>query len=209
MNLDDLQKQWNDSSSQSKTPLVSVNFTKPTNNAVSIIQKNMRNEFWIQLFCFAFIGFLAHYLRLSNETQAFFYIVYPVMLTIAGYYLYKFSKFYQSTLVMDYNMKDNLQKLYYELKLHIEMYKAYNYNLSIFLFPLLGMLIIQDLFTNPLKSIYDYLSTHTIGFQEILLTIAALVTITLLTELIIRQWVQMYYGKYLSQIEKTIKDLEE
>lgn len=209
MNLDDLQKQWQQQPAGHFQLPTQLDSLKKAHTPVEKIRKNMKNEFWFQLAGLAVLAAAPMLMKSSREFLLIYYAFLPVVLAISGYYLFRFFRFYQDSIRMDLDTRKNLYRFYYEMKLNIEAYKAFNYSIGIFLIPLGLLFVLQDKFPDPFLAIHQYLSTHTIGTTQVLIVAVVLVAAVFLIDMMARIWVEKYYLPYVRQIEGVLNELEE
>ncbi|SDM99282.1 hypothetical protein [Siphonobacter aquaeclarae] len=208
MNLDDLQKQWQQQPDEHIQLPVQLDSLKKARNPVEKIRQNMKNEFWFQLIGLLVISLAPALMKSSREFLVIYYSFLPVVLAISGYYLTRFFRFYRDTIRMDMDTRKNLYRFYFEMKLNIEAYKAFNYCIGIFLIPLGLLFALQDKFPDPFLSIHRYMSTHTIGTEQVIIVAVVLLTAVVVIDLIARVWVEKYYAPYVRQIEAVLNELE-
>ncbi|MBO9641049.1 MAG: hypothetical protein J7576_22960, partial [Siphonobacter aquaeclarae] len=181
---------------------------KKARNPVEKIRQNMKNEFWFQLIGLLVISLAPALMKSSREFLVIYYSFLPVVLAISGYYLTRFFRFYRDTIRMDMDTRKNLYRFYFEMKLNIEAYKAFNYCIGIFLIPLGLLFALQDKFPDPFLSVHQYMSTHTIGTEQVIIVAVVLLAAIVVIDLIARVWVEKYYAPYVRQIEGVLNELE-
>lgn len=208
MNLDDLQKQWQQQPDEHIQLPVQLDSLKKARNPVEKIRQNMKNEFWFQLIGLLVISLAPALMKSSREFLVIYYSFLPVVLAISGYYLTRFFRFYRDTIRMDMDTRKNLYRFYFEMKLNIEAYKAFNYCIGIFLIPLGLLFALQDKFPDPFLAIHQYMSTHTIGTYQVITVAVVLLAAIVVIDVIARIWVEKYYSPYVRQIEGVLNELE-
>lgn len=161
----------------------------------------MREEGGLQVIGLCFLSMLPRIFTLSPMATIGYYSLYAVLVAICGYYLYKFYRFYQQLSTADLSTREHLYSTYYEIKVHIEMYRSYTY---IILVMMLGFATLYGLIDAPflLKRIEEKLRINAVlGIAAFFVTVVTLLAVA--TECTL----ESYYGKYLKEIRRQITDL--
>lgn len=210
MNFDELQKQWNNQSSDGVQ--INKESLHKTKSIIEKVNNNFKNEFIIWIICLIFL-IIVPFIKFYNITGilAFFYFffVFQIFISSISYYR-KFYAFRKSTKENDsFKSKENILKTYYELKFAVESYRAACY----FLIPqMLGLYFI--LFTREKAEFYlDKVLelNNTINEEPLFIIKIVLIGISMLIFVIaLSEWmINYYYGKNLKQLKKVIEDFEE
>lgn len=129
MNFDELKNQWmNERVPLESLPELSISL-KHSNNAIDKVRKNMRMDF-LGLICMTSIGLLAlvlipQFFFVHHIITFILWSFFILFLVLAGYFVYKFCKFYNRSYHLDYNLKDNLWWFYYELRSFVDFYYTF------------------------------------------------------------------------------------
>jgi hypothetical protein len=125
-----------------------------------------------------------------------------MMVAVTAYYFLKFYKFYTKMEDSSLQTTQNLLKTYYDLRLHIEMYKSLNYILYPFVFLMMVMLQ-KERFAAELSHL-----DSPEGWPFITVVSLTIGLSTLLLIVFTNQWVNSLYGKYARQVKQILNDLE-
>ncbi|NML41302.1 hypothetical protein HHL17_29180 [Chitinophaga sp. G-6-1-13] len=175
--------------------------TPATNQPVNKIRKNMRQEGILQIISLIFLAALPRYFVLSPLVMVGYYCLYAILVSVSGYYLYKFYQFYQRLSTANLSTKEHLYGAYYEIRIHLEMYRSFTY---IILVLMLGFATLYGLVDTPhiLKSIQDKLNVN-----GIIVLAVALTGVVTLIGIVTECTLESYYGRYVKEIRQQIADL--
>ena len=205
MNFDELQKQWNNQSTEDVQ--INKESLHKTKSIVEKVNKNIRNEL---IFCLFSIVFLVAIpiidQKYINGYLAFFYyfILFQIFICSLTYYK-KFYLFKKSTQNQDaLQSKENIIKMYYDLRFAVESYRSACY----FLIPQI-MVLYFILFSNDKTETYF---NQIINFKEtfennpnLIFKIFGIGIFLLVLVIIFSEWmINQYYGKYLKQIKNIL-----
>ncbi|WP_177762226.1 hypothetical protein [Flavobacterium sp. I3-2] len=209
MNFDELQKQWNNQSTDDIQ--IKKESLYKTKSIISKVNKNIKNEFFLWVICMLFLVIVPYIdLYKVNGISAFFYyfILFQLLICSISYYR-KFYAFRKSIKENDsFKSKENILKMYYELKFAVASYRAACY----FLIPqALGLYFI--LFSDGKSEIYlnKIIKLNNTFLEEPLFILKiVLIGITLLIFVVaLSEWmINFYYGKSLKQLKKVIEDFD-
>lgn len=168
---------------------------------LSRIRKNMREEGGLQVIGLCFLAVLPRFFTLSPMATAGYYSLYAVLVAICGYYLYKFYRFYQHLSTADLSTREHLYSTYYEIRVHIEMYRSYTYIILVMMF---GFATLYGLTDAPflLERIGEKLQVN-----PVLVIAAVFVAIVTLLAVATECTLESQYGKYLKEIRQQLSDL--
>ncbi|MBV7531825.1 hypothetical protein [Chitinophaga sp. sic0106] len=207
MAFDDLQSLWNsDKSDDSIAIPANLEKLKSASLPVDNVRKQLKKEFFVQLVAMIVIGFVPSMLTFNAYLVFPFYLMYFIFLLIGGYFFAKLYLFYKNISNTALTSKDNLFAVYYDIKLSIELYKAFTYCLLPFMVVFMGMIIANDKNISP-NAMLNHSATIT---RTQVLTILGLLLLTILllatmTEL----YVNAIYGKSAKQIKKLLEEFKE
>ena len=125
MNFDELQKQWDNQSSDEVKIDKDLKNLKTANNILEDLRRKIKNEFIVTILSFAFLFVIPLVpLYKINGVATFFYYFFIFYLLIAGIVTYmRFFHFYKISKEYEVNSsKENLLKVYYELKYALDTY---------------------------------------------------------------------------------------
>lgn len=199
MNFDDIKPMWDsDQSSDMKLPN-KISQLKRAHGPLDQIRKNMRYEFYAQIVAVVLMGFLfpLHF-NFRPELIAPFFALYAVMVAITVYFLVKYYLFYKALSNITLTSREHLYNLYFEIRLHMEIYKAFSYSLVPFVLIFIGMV--------ALSSKKDMLLIST---KEIYIMVAAFAVTMALIAIGTSAWVNVFYGKYAKRIKALLDELNE
>lgn len=175
--------------------------TNNTIQPVNKIRKQMKQEGILQVLGLILLSVLPRYLAMSSTMMLGYYCLYAVTMSISGYYLSKFYLFYQRLTSADLSTREHLYSTYYEIKIHLEMYRAFTY---IIVALALGFVTMYGMIDAPyiLKEIGGNVDS-----KVIMVLVAAFVGLVALIGAATEWGLSMYYGKYLKEIRAMITDL--
>jgi hypothetical protein len=202
MELNDLKQAWNEQATDLPAIEQIPKKLEKARQPLNALRQNMRREFYFQVLAMVIVGFLPGWYSLGTSWLLFYYLIYGIMVVVSMYYFLKFYRFYNAIDDLGMSTVQNLLKLYYEIRLHLEMYKSLNYIL--FPFVLLLLIIIQkDRFYTELSALntsdnWPFIIAFSVGMG---VSVVVLIGIT-------NHWVNSFYGKYARQVKQVLDDLE-
>jgi hypothetical protein len=206
MNIDDLKNAWkNDDAAFTHSPITDA-LQRKTTSAINRVRKNMKTEFIATLLSYLiFIWFL-----FFRQTDPFLFnitsLLFFTMLILNTYYFFKFYVFYQSINQYGSSLKNNVNKVAYELELNLEIYKAYNFTIT----PIAIMVAIGILCDKKASS---YILQGLTGSHNVTLHLLIMFGVLLIsfagTYFFINLHVNLKYAKYLKELKYIINDLGE
>lgn len=207
MNIDDLKDAWGKDEPKDMHLPVSTETLRKTNSVVERIRKNMRSELiallvsYAVLFIYLFGGVQTNFL--FNITCILFFVI----LVLNCFYYFRFYVFYRSIIRYDFNLKNNIRKITYELELNTEIYKTYNFSVT----PI-AILATITLISGKVASdrIQHFLSASGLMSLSTLLYIFATIVISFIITYVFISWhVRLQYGKYVAELKRVMNDLGE
>ena len=196
MNFDELQKQWNDQSSEDVKIEKDLEIKKEANTVVDKVRAVMKKDFFFQLTSFPIL-LVFPYLFDSNSNLIWWVIVCLVATMIVPF-VYIF-KFYKRSYNLEYNSLKNINWFYYNYKSSIDIYSIYSYIVFILMIMFMGIIYIQK---------NDFLHFEN-AFLLWFYIISTLTIYILVCVFILKWWVNKLYKKPLLELEKILNQLEE
>ena len=205
MDFNDIQSAWNSDKSNNIVIPTHLEKLQSAKTPVDTIRKNLKNEFYVQLFSVIIIGFLPDLFKFDTLLLLTFYSFYTIFVSISIYYFVKLYLFYKRLSSASVNTKDNLYETYFDIKLNMELYKSFTYSLIPFLLVFPIIYIVSEFPSLTEKIITD----GVINYSFLSVIICAFIISVLLIGLITDLWVNYYYGKYAKQIRSLLDELKE
>lgn len=205
MDFNDIQSAWNSDKSNNIVIPTHLEKLQSAKTPVDTIRKNLKNEFYVQLFSVIIIGFLPELFKFDTLLLLSFYSFYTIFVSISIYYFVKLYLFYKRLSSASVNTKDNLYETYFDIKLNMELYKSFTYSLIPFLLVFPIIYIVSEFPSLTEKIITD----GVINYSFLSVIICAFIISVLLIGLITELWVNYYYGKYAKQIRSLLDELKE
>lgn len=128
MNFDDLQQQWKDEPSDNVQIPGEIDIMRKAKTPIDELRKKMKKDFFLQNIIVLISGIALMYILDSFEKRLNFGIFYLILITFSGYYTLKFFKFYQSLNSINFSSRKNLDNIYFDLKMNLELYKSQNFH---------------------------------------------------------------------------------
>lgn len=203
MNLDDMKNAWNNDSGAEIAMPENIEKLKLAGTPVVKIRKMMKREFFVQLQGTVIIALSPYYLSFKPVLFLPFYSLYTIFALLSIYYsgkLYFFSKRLSNSSL---NSKDSLYEVYYDVKLHIELYRSWCYSLSPFM---LFFLLIYIFNTALIKgNEFTDLTAFSVNLilKGLLLALPMILMLILMTE----YWIKIHYGKYAKELKTVLDEL--
>ena len=207
MNIDDLKDAWGKDEPKDMHLPISTEMLGKTNSVIARVRKNMRSELIALLVSYAI---LLVYLFAGVQTNFLFNItsiLFFVILVLNCFYYFRFYVFYKSISRYDFNLKNNIRKITYELELNTEVYKTYNFSVT----PI-AILATITLISSKVASdkIQHFLSASGLISMGTLLYIFATIVISFIITYVFISWhVRLQYGKYITELKNVMNDLGE
>lgn len=202
MNFDEIQSLWNkDDGGKGMVVPDSMEKIKAAHHPVDKIRKTMRHEARTQLLVVILAGFWGRYME-TAIMSVIYYCLYGVMIATCVYYSYRFYRFYRRLGASVLSAREHLYEVYYDIQLHIEMYRSWTYALMMLALGLATTYIL----TKP--GFMDTVGTAVSAWMVFKIVTVFIVVIgwcVVATEI----WIRMCYGKYLKEIKKIKDELKE
>lgn len=203
MNFNEIQDAWDNTKGQEEDLNLLDLSLKNANQPIDSIRRNMKNELYYQLAAIIMIALFPIYFKISGTALILFYTIFALLLVISFYYFYRFYLLFRSMHNYTANLRENLQELYFEIRLHLEMYKSFSFLLLPFVIFLMGIIVFAKKRTEAqpvprMEDGADWLFYPIIG-----------VVMTIIVIGLTNWWVTYFYGKYADQIRKILDELKE
>jgi len=212
MNFDELQKQWDSQSDDQITIDPNLERYRKVGTVLDKVRKNIRNEFllWVGAMVFLVLVPLVDLYKIVGIARFTYYLILVQMLLASLGYYRRFFYFYKSTKQFEVlNSRENLLKLYYDLKFSIDSYKTISYVMipqGLIMYLIMFSVGKVDVWIEKLYNLKDMvLQDPSFLVWIILSAIVSIVFIVVIIEIMAYQ----YYGKYLKQIKNTLDQLDE
>lgn len=204
MNFNDIQEAWKSGGEDEKNLVLSSTALKKASQPIDRVRKNMKGEFFYQIAGILILGALPFWYNFSVNAFFAYYSIYGLMVIISFYYFYRFYCFFQSMENYAVNTKERLYEIYYELRLHIEMYKSFSFLLIPFLFFVLGIIGFEiRMNKNPIDSGEIFID------NDWILALVIMVFVTVFFIAIVQWWANYFYGKYAKMIRGILDEIIE
>ena len=212
MNFDELQKQWDNQSSEGVKIKKDFDQLKSASNILEDLRKKIKVELWVVVFSIIFILVMPYIsLYKINGISVFFYYFFSFYLVLGSiinyvrfYHFYKISKDFELN-----SSKEMLLKVYYELKNALDTYLVTTIVATpsgIGLYFILFSFGNSEKFFNQIIHISETIKTN----PNFILWMIALVigTIVIIGVILYYMYVK-YYGSKLKQIKQILDQLED
>ena len=140
MNFDELQKQWDNQSSDEINIKDRLEIKQEANTVIDKVRKVMKKDFYFQLTSFPIL--LLYPFLFGVDTPLIWWVVSCICATmiVPFYYLIKF---YKSSYKLEFNSLKNINWFYYNYKSSITIFSLYTYIISILIILFLGIVLIE------------------------------------------------------------------
>lgn len=198
MNIDDLKNTWNDDVSE-ETPEISIEHSNKINLPLEKIRKNMRIEFWSTVGILIF-GFFIVWIPVPEAPFKFkFYLTVLLfsMVIVVSFFFSKFFKLYKDISSPMMKTYESLKDLKYQFDLNKQYYLSFM--LSFVPFLVCELIIVIEFIPHP----------KPLSNVQIATTILSMLAVGLFGLFLLgKYWYRIFYGKYVSQIESLLKELQ-
>ncbi|UOE49984.1 hypothetical protein MTO98_02725 [Mucilaginibacter sp. SMC90] len=205
MNIDDLKDAWHDDEPQGMHLPADTQTLGKTNSVIDKVRSNMKSEFIATVMAYPI---LIWYLMSHHRSSFFFNLAIIIFFTIFilnTYFYARFYVFYKSIAKYDFNIRESIRKITYELELNTEIYKTYNFCVT----PL-AILLIVALFCSQSVSKYILQVLTSDAFLSaggmLWFVLTAIVTVVI-TYAIHVYYIKSLYGKHIVELKQIIDDL--
>lgn len=209
MNFDELQRQW-DNQSPDEVQINKESLHK-TKSIISKVNKNIKYELIFWIFCMLFltaIPYIESYKIVGTSAFFYYFILFQIFICSISYYR-KFYSFRKSTKENDsFKSKENILKMYYELKFAIATYRSSCYFLipqSVAIFFIVFSYGKSEKYFYQLINFRETLNSNpTLIINILIIGIISIVFLIVFTEWLIKQ----YYGKYSKQLKNLLNEFD-
>ncbi|MET6997516.1 hypothetical protein [Chitinophaga defluvii] len=205
MNFDDLKSAWDSDKTANVDTPVHLTRLKTAQTPIDQLRKQMKQEFFLHCLALIITGFVPQLLNFNPVFILPFYALYTLYVAICAYYMIKMYLFYKRLSTNALSSRDNLYETYYDIRIHVEMYKSYTYAISPFAI-LIGLILILNAKDGALL---NSIQEKGLAEKDIFLVggalLAAIVAIIITTEI----WISRYYSKYAKQIRQLLDLLKD
>ena len=196
MNFDELQKQWNDQSSEDVKIEKDLEIKKVANTVVDKVRAVMKKDFFFQLTSFPIL--LVFPYLFDSSSNLIWWVIICLFATMIVPFVYIF-KFYKRSYNLEYNSLKNINWFYYNYKSSIDIYSIYSYIVFILMILFLGIIFIQK------NTFLHFENAFLLWFY----IISTLIIYILICVFILKWWINKLYKKPLLELEKILNQLEE
>jgi hypothetical protein len=198
MNIDELKNAWNEDDSSEETPEISIEQKNKINLPLEKIRKNMRMELWSTLGIFVF-AFAVITLSEGNFKFKFYLsILIGSMVFVTFFFFSQFFKLYRNISNPGMKTLDGLKDLLHQFNLNKQYYLSFYLTFVPFL--VCELIIVLEFIPRPVPLSDLQIAGILIG--------TLVITMPLLL-MIGKWWFRMFYGKYIRQIERLVKELDQ
>ncbi|EEI92052.1 hypothetical protein HMPREF0765_2376 [Sphingobacterium spiritivorum ATCC 33300] len=212
MNFDELKKQWDDQSSEQVQINPDLDQYKEVDNVLAKLRKNVKYEFitWIVAMLFLLVVPLIDLYKIEGYARFAYYLIFFQMLLSSMVYYRRFFYFYKSASQSEVlSSRENLLKMYYDLKFAIDSYKTTSYVMIPQALIMYMIMLSNGKFESWFNKLYHIGSTFAQDSNFIVwFVLSAIVSIALVI-FIIEIMSYSYYGKHLKEIRKILDQLED
>lgn len=202
MNFDDIQSLWNkDDGGKDMVVPDNVEKMKAAHHPVDKIRKGMKAEARGLLIALVLAGFWGQYME-TPIVVVTYYCLYGVMLSLCGYYAYRFYRFYRRLGASVLSAKEHLYEVYYDVQLHMEMYRSATYAVM-----MLGLGFLTILMWR--KPGFMPAADASVGLWAVLKMAAVFIVFVAWGIVSTEVWVRIRFGRYLKEIKKIKDELKE
>jgi hypothetical protein len=195
MNIDDLKNVWNEDVLE-ETPEISIEHKNKINLPLEKMRKNMRMEFWSTVGIFIF-GFTIVWLCGAPFKFKFYITILLASMGLVTFFFFsKFFKLYKEMSSPVLKTYDSLKDLLQQLNLNKQYYLSFY--LSFVPFLVCELIIVIEGIPRPVPP--SDLQIATILITSVVVGLFGLY-------LLGKWWFKHFYGKYITQIENLLKEL--
>lgn len=202
MNFDELQSAWQSDKGNDIVVPDSVTKLRSVATPVQHIRRNMRKEFVVMTILAVACAFLPLMYSKEQLARGPYYAMYAALIILTVFYYIKFYLFYKRLNATTLTSKENLYEVYYDIKLHVEMYRSFNYAII----PVLLLYQVMVIISLPPVKAAAFTSRQT--YFIIIFSITFLFFIGIMM-VFVEWWIKYFYGNYLTQIRKILDELRE
>ncbi|HSK13179.1 MAG TPA: hypothetical protein VK907_08180 [Phnomibacter sp.] len=204
MNFNELQEAWKDEGGSEHRLSIPPAGVSKASQPIDAIRRNMKKEYYYQFVSIGFIFFFPNFFNITGNVLIVFYSMFGMLLMVSAYYFFRFYSFFKKMHHFETSARESLLELYYEIRLHIEMYKSFSFLLLPFVLIVLGTLG-YDRYMKALTTEGGQGS-----MEQILIRIATtMVLVTLAVIVLTNWWTEHFYGKHANRLRQLLDEMKE
>ncbi|MBE8727446.1 hypothetical protein [Flavobacterium hungaricum] len=203
MDFNDIQNAWNNEKTENVVVPNNLEKIQSANTPLDKIRKNLKGELIGQSVAVVLMGFTPILFDFPSKWIVPFYLLYSIFTSVTVYYLVKLYIFYKRLNKINLKTKDSLYETYFDIRLHMELYKTFGFALTPFLVLFLVGFLYYRFSLKPGFQLDNFSNQFLIGVFVMVAFSILWMGITL------EWWVRSYYGKYAREIRKVIDELKE
>jgi len=195
MNFDELQKQWDNQSSEEVKIDPNLELNQEANTIIDNVRKTLKKDFFFQITTFPLLLSTPYLFEVNNQLIWWIMICYCATLFVPLYYIFRF---YKKSYRLEYNSLKNLNWFYYNYKSSIEVYYLYTLIFCILMIMYIGIINIQKENEVLFSSINGIIRYSIVLIFYLVFCIYSL-----------KWWINKLYKKKLVELENILHQLEE
>ncbi len=207
MNFDELKKDMNQSIDADKSAPIELDLGRGKNNPVAVIRKNMKREIITQLVCIVVFMIYPVLIPMEPLNEAVYYIFIFITSLMTLMYIIKLSYFLSKTNSFTSNTRDAIKNFIFQAKLTLEVYKSFIIAGSLLL-PIPVFALIGNKKSGGSVNFERWFLLD-VSATELTFLVVGYLLAAAIFYYITRYWTQLLYGKYLTDLEGLVKDLED
>ncbi|MFV0148017.1 hypothetical protein OBK20_11860 [Empedobacter falsenii] len=193
MNFDELQKQWDNQSSEDVKINPDLELNQKANTIIDKVRKTLKKDFFFQLTNFPLLLIYPYIFGLNTPLIWFIILCYIIIMILP---LKNLIKFYNSSYRLEYNSLKNINWFYYNYKFSIEIFKLYTNVVAVLVIMFIGIAFYEQYSEKDLKFI-------------LIFSIIFIPTYIISCIWMLKWWINKLYKKPLLELENILNQLEE
>ena len=193
MNFDELQKQWDNQSSEDVKINPDLELNQKANTIIDKVRKTLKKDFFFQLTNFPLLLIYPYIFGLNTPLIWFIILCYIIIMILP---LKNLIKFYNSSYRLEYNSLKNINWFYYNYKFSIEIFKLYTNVVAVLVIMFIGIAFYEQYSEKDLKFI-------------LIFSIIFIPTYIIFCIWMLKWWINKLYKKPLLELENILNQLEE
>lgn len=193
MNFDELQKQWDNQSSEDVKINPDLELNQKANTIIDKVRKTLKKDFFFQLTSFPVLLIYPYIFGLNTPLIWFIILCYIIIMILP---LKNLIKFYNSSYRLEYNSLKNINWFYYNFKFSIEIFKLYTNVVTVLVIMFIGITFYEKYSEKDLKFI-------------LIFSIIFIPTYIISCIWMLKWWINKLYKKPLLELENILNQLEE
>lgn len=196
MNFDELQKQWDNQSSDEVNIDPNIKLNQEAHTIIDKVRKTLKKDFFFQITTFPILLIFPYVFDLNTQLIWWIVICYCITLIVPLGYIFRF---YKKSYKLEYNSLKNINWFYYNYKSSIDVYSIYTLILCILMIMFVGIVYIEK------NSFLHFEST----FLLYIYIVSTLVIYVAFCIWMLKWWIDKLYKKSLIELETILNQLEE